>query len=233
MSANPLLLAGVILGNIAPVFGVIFFEWSLFDIFYLYWAENVLIGFMVIVRMLVVGAASGIAMLFGSINFVIFFCFHYGLFCMVHGTILFDLFGNDVQLAKSVSKHPELLIAFAFNGAQDGFLIALSGIALIVVIEGLKAMREDKAEARLPVAVMFRPYGRILVLHTAILLGGFAAQSLGEPVSALIFLIVLKIIYDIICMQEKRLAEAGNPDSEPEADKRVNNDKADKADKHS
>jgi hypothetical protein len=219
INANPLFLIGVILGNIAPVFGVLWLDWSLFDIFYLYWAENVLIGVMIVTRMLMVGAAWGIGMLLGSIYFSLFFCFHYGLFCMVHGTILFDLFGNDVELAKSVSKHPELLIGFAFNGAQDGFLIALSGIALIVVIEGLKAMREDREEARLPVAIMFRPYGRIVILHTTVLLGGFAAQSLGEPISALIFLIVLKIIYDIICMQEKRLAKVDKASSQPQADK--------------
>ena len=45
--------------------------------------------------------------------------------------------------------------------------------------------------------IMFQPYGRIVALHVAILLGGLGAQLLGSPVWALLILIAVKIGFDV------------------------------------
>ena len=44
---------------------------------------------------------------------------------------------------------------------------------------------------------MRAPYGRIVVLHVAIILGGFAVMALGEPVALLVVLVLLKLALDI------------------------------------
>ena len=44
---------------------------------------------------------------------------------------------------------------------------------------------------------MQAPYGRIVVLHLTILFGGGATMILGEPLVALILLIVLKTVIDV------------------------------------
>ena len=44
---------------------------------------------------------------------------------------------------------------------------------------------------------MQQPYGRVVVLHLTILLGGFAAMLLGSPLWALLLLIGLKIALDL------------------------------------
>lgn len=44
---------------------------------------------------------------------------------------------------------------------------------------------------------MAAPYGRIIFLHITILFGGMLVQFLGNPIWALIMLIVLKIGYDV------------------------------------
>jgi hypothetical protein len=41
----------LILANLLPLMGVLFFDWSLFAVMYLYWFENVIIGLFNIMRM--------------------------------------------------------------------------------------------------------------------------------------------------------------------------------------
>jgi len=37
-------LAALVLVNVIPLFGVVFFGWSLFEVVVLYWVENLIIG---------------------------------------------------------------------------------------------------------------------------------------------------------------------------------------------
>lgn len=41
----------LIFANTVPLIGVLFFEWSLFAIIFLYWMENIVIGFFNLLRM--------------------------------------------------------------------------------------------------------------------------------------------------------------------------------------
>jgi hypothetical protein len=44
---------------------------------------------------------------------------------------------------------------------------------------------------------MAQPYGRVVILHLTILLGGFMVMALGSPMIGLILLITLKTFVDI------------------------------------
>ncbi len=48
-----------------------------------------------------------------------------------------------------------------------------------------------------PAAQMFAPYGRLMVLHITIILGGMAIALTGAPAAALAILVVLKIVMDV------------------------------------
>jgi hypothetical protein len=41
------------------------------------------------------------------------------------------------------------------------------------------------------------PYGRVIVLHMTVLLGGFAVLALGQPVALLLLLVAFKTIVDL------------------------------------
>jgi hypothetical protein len=44
---------------------------------------------------------------------------------------------------------------------------------------------------------MFAPYGRLVVLHITIILGGMAIAATGAPAAAVAILVVLKIVMDL------------------------------------
>ena len=56
-----------------------------------------------------------------------------------------------------------------------------------------------QAELRMNFAgeLMSAPYKRIVILHIAVIAGGFGISALGEPLVLLLALVVLKIVVDI------------------------------------
>ena len=60
--------------------------------------------------------------------------------------------------------------------------------------------------------LMFQPYARVVVLHIALLLGGFATMASGGSVFALLILVVGKTMIDVkLHLREHRgLAHAEN-----------------------
>jgi ABC-type multidrug transport system permease subunit len=52
--------------------------------------------------------------------------------------------------------------------------------------------------------LMSAPYKRIVILHVAIIAGGFAVAALGQPLVLLIVLIALKLVLDIALHRQER-----------------------------
>ncbi|HRQ88290.1 MAG TPA: DUF6498-containing protein, partial [Bacteroidia bacterium] len=71
--------AALVLANLIPLFGAIFWGWSVFEIVLLYWAENVVVGLYAILRILAAGQFPTAWGDFVAKSFVAgFFTFHYG-----------------------------------------------------------------------------------------------------------------------------------------------------------
>jgi len=59
---------------------------------------------------------------------------------------------------------------------------------------------------------MMAPYGRVVVLHLAILLGAFATQlSSGDPMIVLILLVIGKIILDVVFHRRSHRGKSAEP----------------------
>jgi hypothetical protein len=105
----------------------------------------------------------------GALLSMLFFMVHYGGFCGIHGVFVLSLTGFAGDEPGSMDIMPE--------GTWPGPLEYV----------GLKTGR-----------IMTAPYGRILVLHIAIIAGGFLVITLGSPVGLLLALVALKIGMDIM-----------------------------------
>ncbi len=184
----------LIVGNLVPIIGVLFFSWELFPVVLLYWLENIVIGIFNAVKMLTCADAQGF---FKRIFTTAFFSVHYGLFCLVHGVFLVDLFGGK---GNSLEQVPMMILA---NGLKWALLALIISHAFSL-LSNYYLRGEYK---RLSVSdVMFMPYKRIIVLHVFIILGAMVLQSFGVTQSGLIALAVIKILADLIAhnMEHKK-----------------------------
>lgn len=195
----------LILANLVPLGGVLFAGWQVLPVLLLFWLENVVIGGYTLARMLL---ARGIdetsqapASLAGKLFICAFFVVHYGAFTGGHGLFLTLMFGPDNAggMGDFNPFNPVALIAFVTRVVvQHGLFLALlalvisHGVSFVVYYLTPRAYEEAVASR-----LMVQPYGRVVVLHIVILVGGFAAKSSGEPVMALVLLVVLKIVIDL------------------------------------
>lgn len=190
-------LAALLLVNLLPIFGVLFFGWSVFDVMVLFWLENVVIGLFNILRM---GARLVLMRDWIALLLIPFFTFHYGAFCAGHGLFVLALFGEGVQTAaQNTGMSPgglfrmvKTLIASqpVFFWATIG-LVASHFVSFVVNFLGRDEYRQIEAGE-----LMHAPYKRIVVLHLTIILGAIAVSSLGQPIYALVILIATKTAID-------------------------------------
>ncbi len=191
--------AVVIGGNLIPFYGIYAWGWDIFSVFFLYWAENAIVGIYTLLMMLVVAAHRGILAVLFSFFTMAFFCLHYGMFCLAHLAILTELFGKEHLLHQNFQ--PEDFLPFILSPHVQGFYIAALGIAIAQAFQCYDKFIKHYINTQNAQELMWAPYGRIVVLHIAILLGGFAAQGLGQPVWALVVLIALKTLYDVAALK--------------------------------
>ncbi len=193
--------------DLLPVIGVIVFGWGAVPLVALYWLENLVVGAFNVLRMWATGLA-GVSRLFGAVFMSGFFTIHYGMFCFVHGVFLrsFDAVSGDAGQfgGSSGMESPVGLVNWALSSGPQLplFVAAIIGVnALFFAFDFIgRRQYEDSNSAKL----LFQPYGRIVTLHIAILLGGGLAVALGQPLLGVLFLIVLRVIFGVALSMFRR-----------------------------
>lgn len=187
-----------IASNAIPVVGVLFFGWQALPLMVFYWLENVVIGAINVLKILVVSVGTAQSAVLGwaiGLFMAAFFVVHYGMFCFVHGIFVFGVFaftdlvhngqepsGDAFDLGTRVGAflHGEFLL-----GAVMLVLIRLG--EFVVLWLGSGAWRTSSPQMQL-----HEPYGRIIVLHVTLLIGTVPVIALGQPFFAVLVLALLK-----------------------------------------
>lgn len=192
----------LILANLVPLGGVFLLDWQVFDILMLYWAENVVIGIVNVLRMGVSGEGSKFFM-------IPFFIMHYGLFCFGHLTAVTSIFSDAIGTATAWQYFFAVPMAVAW---KSPLWLGIAAIAVSHLFSFFANFIAGEEYRRTTVAeLMSRPYGRIIVLHVAIIFGAALIQWLGSPVMMLVVLIAAKIALDLrlhLAERKKFLTEA-------------------------
>jgi hypothetical protein len=225
----------LVAANCLPLLGVLFLGWDTFSIILVYWSENVVIGVINVLKMLTC-APDASRLVWGDVDpndklnrermersrgdavtmlrlanhgsklfYVPFFIVHYGMFCFVHGAFIFAIFDRDSG-------------GFGPFGDFDNFLRVFSDQHLWWCVIALAAShlwsffvnylgRGEYRRTAIPI-LMFQPYGRIVILHVAILIGGFIAMALGSNFFVLLLLITGKMLLDLSLHLAQRAADA-------------------------
>ncbi len=212
-------VVALIVANAIPLFGVLFLGWNVWTILTIYWLENGVVGFFNVLKMAraegTLPAGSGVVATVngrpiagsGKTVLIPFFILHYGLFWLVHGIFILTL---------------PMFVAFGGSGLLDGggggFLdggtpsdggagIASDPGAIALVLLGmfishgisyrLNYIGRGEYLRTSVVRQMAAPYGRLVILHVTIILGGMAIALTGAPAAAVFVLVLLKTALDL------------------------------------
>ncbi len=201
-------IVALLVANAVPLFGVLFLGWDAFYIVVLYWAENVVIGFYNVLKM-VFAAVPHPAAHVGKLFLIPFFIVHYGGFTAVHGFFVLVLFhkGEGPSMPMGHTTWPCFLVfvQMLLNVIKYAYLIIPSQVRIAVLAlfasHGVSFVQnyllKGEYAAAKPNELMGSPYGRVVVMHVAILAGGFLVMAFGSPAPLLVVLVVLKTILDI------------------------------------
>ncbi len=206
----------LIVANLFPIFGVVLFDWDVLGILLLYWTETLIIGAINVLRLICcqnpdvmeidVGYRPGSEQVgqgpqnlsANALKFILvpFFIFHYGVFCFAHVSVLVEVFGTapnpGVGAALKELWHAPFLIAVA----------AIFGSRLFSFFTNYIGGGEYNTSTLQ--ALMLRPYGRIVVMHLAILFGAGFIMLFGSPLPMLLILIIGKTLIDVHLHEKER-----------------------------
>ncbi len=226
--------------NLLPLIGVFLFDWDVFAIVLLYWAENVILGGINVLKMLTPtgdaaaarddrtrdaqgrlqrGQAETITYRGRRIRtahhapkffLVPFFIVHYGGFCLGHGIFIVALLGSGGKFPGPDPGPGGMMGRFTDTLFSGPMLLAVLGLGASHLYSFFVNFlgRGEYRKTGIPL-LMSLPYGRIFVLHIAIILGAFATLLLGSPTALLAVLVAGKIVLDLkFHLRERRkLAE--------------------------
>ena len=188
-SVTPSLLA-LLLANAVPIFGVLFLGWTVFPLILLYWLENVVVGGFNVLKMLLAQPDQPIYWA-GKAFLIPFFIVHFGMFTFVHGIFVFALFGpKDVEPFSYVRIVPGAIHANALGWSVLALVLSHGFSFAWNYLKNGEFRRASLS------ALMHQPYGRVMVLHFTVLLGGWLVMLLSSPVGALVVLVALKTAAD-------------------------------------
>ncbi len=198
-------VAALVIANAVPLLGVLFLDWNVWTILIVYWLENGIVGLFNIAKMAKaqgddIGATGSFlvngrpASSMAKVGLIPFFVMHYGIFWAVHGVFVLTLpvFGSMGSPGSD-----------AGSDMTDGFspvTIILAVIALTIshaVSFWFNFLGGGEYRRVTAAGQMFAPYGRLVVLHITIILGGIAIASTGAPAAAIAILVGLKTVLDL------------------------------------
>ena len=190
--------------NLVPLAGVWAFDWHSFDLIFLYWMENVVIGGFVLLRMIVRPYHHAIEIV-APLFFAPFFTFHYGMFCFVHGMFVVSMFGTNEAASNALVDQALLILD------QPGMTVALLSLVGLQAFDWIRDTAKHGLGNDGLKDLMVAPYRRIVVLHLVIIGGGFALAALGDPRIGLFALVVIKTVSDLFQARRDGRAESAEP----------------------
>jgi hypothetical protein len=198
-------IVALLLANLVPLLGFLFFEWSLLSLFFVYWIETVIIGLYNILKILVSGIYTAVSEQQKSLKpyllpfiYVLFFCFH---FFGVLGGVLLGIF-SSVEIPQDMIESTFLReLENVSKIAVLGFVLS-HGVSFCLNFIGKKEYQRKPFELHL-----FLPYIRIFVMMLAIFFGGLLTLGNYIPSVYMAFFVLCKIYFDVHSHTKERRSQ--------------------------
>jgi hypothetical protein len=198
-------LIAILASNLLPIFGILFLHWNLASVLALYWAENVMVGFFTILKMIFADSQAGDWK--ARLTIIIFFCFHFGGFCFVHAMFIVGFLFAMPRTSQSWNWW--LILA--------GLWVPILGMFISYSISFYQHYLGDGVYQRVTLTtLMAEPYPKIIPMHVGLIMGGFFVLALGSPIGILLVLVALKTGFEVVSYR-KSMAKWRNPVAEIQA----------------
>lgn len=182
------------LANLVPLYGVIVLGWPVYPLIVLFWVENVVIGVINVMRMVMADPGSVMSWI-SKLMMVPFFCVHYGIFTAGHGAFIHQTFGGGAPGPITEIFTPGLWVT---RITELGLWMSVAVLASSHLFSfGWNTIRRGEYRTAVLDKLMIQPYARVIVLHVVVWIGGLATLRIGSPVWALLLLTSVKIIVDL------------------------------------
>ncbi len=194
-------VVALVIANAIPLGGILFLGWSVWTILILYWLENGVIGLFNVLKMVRAEGPSIEGSARWRVNgrpadqltraqMIPFFTLHYGLFWLVHGVFVLTLpatagIAGGVDMARGVNPLTILVAVVALSISH-------------AVSYRLNFIGQEEYRRVSPAAQMFKPYGRLLILHITVIFGALAIGLTGAPAAAVAILVGPKTALDLV-----------------------------------
>jgi hypothetical protein len=206
----------LLIANLVPLVGVIFWGWDAFVLLMLYWLETAVIAFWTILRIatmppralgdIQIGDSGG-KKIAAPLALAAFFTVHAGIFMAVHFLFLWTLFSG--HWSREIHGVGDFVTQMVIGtGLWVPLLFLFFGRGVVILFEAVKpwlwrklglAQRVlGRAQGALGPGetLLFGLYIRIVVMQVTIIIGAWFALLLGN-VGALLFLIAVKTAVDL------------------------------------
>jgi hypothetical protein len=180
-------IISLLLSNLLPIFGVLFFRWNASEMLFIYWTETIVIGFYNILKMV---AAKKPAKETTEINGVVqkamsktqtilFFILHFGIFSACMGAVLFQ----------SAIKNLVFDLALYFSLIS---MFVSHGVSYVLNYLGKKEYESKSTDD-----LFWAPYSRIILIIMTVWLSTGIAFFFDQSVVTLITMVLLKTAADL------------------------------------
>lgn len=204
----------LILSNLVPLAGILFWGWDTFILLCLYCLETAVIGFWTIARAATMSRDPGSTKgrgIAASLALAGFFTVHAGLFMSVHMLFIYSLFAGPWSGRIHDAREFIRLIVIG-KDLWMPLLALFVGQGAIFVNDAVNRFVFAKAPQTNTDtgAIMGGFYKRIVIMHLAIMGGAFIAQAIGTA-APLIVLVLLKIAIEIRFQMKARKEGSVSP----------------------
>lgn len=176
----------LIIANLVPVVGSLFWGWDLTQVMALYWAESAVIGIFNVCKIIVIGRWMA---LFAGL----FFLGHFGGFMAIHFLFLYTIFIEQPQNGSAATGD--------LAEVAELFVILWPALAALFISHAFSFYRNflgrQEYIGRTVNKQMSEPYSRIIFMHMVLIIGGGLTMVLGNPAPILLIVLALKIVLDV------------------------------------
>jgi len=190
----------LVVANLVPLFEVLYLQWDIFPLLFLFWVETVIVGALNVLKMLVSRSPEPFRRL-RKMVMIPLFILQYGSFSAFYGVGLLSMFtevyatrmGHETNLDVYRMSFGQIL-RVTWDDVWETALVLAASHLFSFFWNYLGKGEYERMSLR---DLDRQPYSRMLVMHGVILGGGILILVLGAPIMGLVTLVVLKICFDV------------------------------------